>query len=428
MRLAFISDTHFGDPMGSLISKNDAGDYVPGDKYHEFKERVGPDNDYLVLVGDILDFSLVAYKMAYEVAKQFFLLIQKDNIAKEIIYIPGNHDAGMWHIVENEVNIILKLEKGENPQPFRFSVPGIIDDRKNTEHPGFTLAGVTAHPENGRPKYAGLYLDHITEPEGKPTIFNFAFPNLYIVNDKESILITHGHFLEEFWALAGEWSKKIANDDLDIGKGMNMTTMVGINFPLCQLACSGIGQAGPLTPLVLKVQREVKDGDIKRVKKYLNRFDDEIDKLLEYPWYKKPIEWLSDTISDKVKKMILEKLSKFEDARYSETFIKKEEVRNRFRDYYQASLSEVDELNSKFNFNIPYPQKVIFGHTHQPIQWDDPQAPSIKFSNHQQTYEINLFNMGGWLYRKTKMDKKEFCGAEIFIYDSDSGMRSVNLK
>ncbi|NTU42472.1 MAG: hypothetical protein HGA78_05375, partial [Nitrospirales bacterium] len=114
MRFALISDTHFGDPMGTLIK----GDRSLGDRYSAFRDAAGHDNDYLILLGDILDFSISSYKDTYEAAKVFFLQVQKDNIAREMIYLPGNHDADLWHTVEHQVNIIYQLENERSPIPF----------------------------------------------------------------------------------------------------------------------------------------------------------------------------------------------------------------------------------------------------------------------------------------------------------------------
>ncbi len=105
MRIAIISDTHFGDPMCTLVDSQ--GELRPGPKYEDFKNAAGKDNDYLILLGDVLDFSIAKYQDAYKTAKFFFLQIQEDKIAREIIFVPGNHDSDLWHTVEYQVNVII---------------------------------------------------------------------------------------------------------------------------------------------------------------------------------------------------------------------------------------------------------------------------------------------------------------------------------
>ena len=163
MKFAAVSDTHFGDPNCTLIVKNQAGKYVKCPKYDAFKKAAGTKNDYLVLLGDIFDFSIIEYKEVYAAAKAFFLLIQQDNIAGEIIYVPGNHDPSVWHIVEHQVNIINRIKNHKPTKRFRQSVPGIIADRKSVAKKGFILYGVSSQPKTSKTKYAGLYLDEITK-------------------------------------------------------------------------------------------------------------------------------------------------------------------------------------------------------------------------------------------------------------------------
>ena len=99
MKLAIASDLHLGNLLCSLVEWN-GEEYKEGPKYRGFCEAAGSGNDYLILHGDILDFSVAGYENAYAAAKVFFTLLQKDDIADQIIYIPGNHDYDIWNIVE----------------------------------------------------------------------------------------------------------------------------------------------------------------------------------------------------------------------------------------------------------------------------------------------------------------------------------------
>ena len=109
MKLALISDTHFGDPLCTLVNTTAAGGLVAGPRFKDFVDAAGRDNEYLILLGDILDFAIQSYSRAYDVARHFFLMVQKERIAKQMIYVPGNHDGDIWHIVEHQVNIIHQI-------------------------------------------------------------------------------------------------------------------------------------------------------------------------------------------------------------------------------------------------------------------------------------------------------------------------------
>jgi UDP-2,3-diacylglucosamine pyrophosphatase LpxH len=427
MRFAIISDTHFGDETSVLINKNkNTGNIEAGDKFKDFQETVGKENDYLILAGDIFDFSIAPYEKAYEYGKTFFQLIKANNIAKEIIYIAGNHDADIWHIVQHQRAVINRLCRGELPKDYEHSVAGVIDDRKKSATKGFFLNNVTVRAESegepDKPKYGEMFLNFIIGKDD-PINFNFAYPNLYIVTDTESVLVTHGQYLEGYWSLLGEFVNKIANDDLKVGE-IDIEEMIEINFPLNQLACTGLGQAGVLTTLVRQIQLDVKNNNLKRISKYLERLRNVIDEMTDYPWYKFYKEKVEDYLLEKAKEEILNAVNGMEDSRYSEEFIYKKDVKKRFLNFYNASLFEIGAINENHSgINIPAPSRIIFGHTHQPISWDEKNPPKMHTVSSASPRRVTLHNTGGWL-----TDNGSFCGAEVFIYETGKGFSSVPIK
>ena len=390
-------------------------------------------NDYLILLGDILDFSVTSYENAYKAGKTFFSLIKKDNIADQIIYVPGNHDYDIWSVVEYEVNIIYQIKHGRLPRKFRMAVPGIIDDRGNSPQRGFTLPGVEKRT-GGYYSYGGLFLDSITRNydnksnsiEGGNSHFVFAYPDIYLVNDDESVLMTHGQYLESYWSLLSEWAPRIFKSDLPLGSEMDIAELVGINFPFNQLACSGVGQAGVLSAVISELQSQIKKGDVKKAKKYLDNLDNYLDKnVFDYnKWYQFIDEALTDLISNKVKEKIVDLISSQKDTRYNEKFFDNLEVRKRFMNYYQACLAELNNLKSLYNVSIPVPRKAIFGHTHQPIPLNDRDVPEMPVSGNS---TVKLYNTGGWLWKEEE-NKKVFCGAEVFKYETGVGFSSVSIR
>lgn len=417
MKLSIISDTHFGDNTCLLVTKKADGSIVPGAKYESFINAIGKGNDYLVLAGDVFDFSIADYATAYAYGKAFFQLIKDSGIANEIIYLAGNHDADIWHIVQHQRSIINRLNDPAHkklPESFQHSVAGIIDDRTATPQGqrGLNLDKTTAKATDGEKKYGGMFLDNITDP---PTTFNFAYPNLYIVTDKETVLVTHGQYLEPYWSILGEIAFKLAYDDLKVGE-VDVEEMVEMNFPLNQLACTGIGQAGVLTKVARQVQLDIKNGDLKRVKRYLDRLEKEIDDLTDYGWLK---ELVVDYLIGKIKDDLLDTLGSTEQTRYNEDFIYKKEVRDRFRRFYASTLLEIGDINARTGLNIPAPWRIIFGHTHQPIPWDDPNPPKLDSVSSAAPRRLILSNTGGWVEEKGMR-----CGAAVFTYDTTLGFKS----
>lgn len=418
MKLSIITDTHFGDDSCLLVTKKSTGGIVAGPKYQDFIDATDKENDYLILAGDVFDFSIADYATAYEHGKAFFQLIKRDGIAREIIYLAGNHDADIWHIVQHQRSVINKINAGNPPERFQHSVAGVIDDRKTTprQQRGLTLDRTTAKGDGGGPRYGGMFLDNITDP---PTTFNFAYPNLYILTDKETVLVTHGQYLEPFWAILGEMAQKLAYEDLKIGE-VDVEEMVEMNFPLNQLACTGIGQSGVLTKVARQVQVDVKNGDLKRVTRYLNRLEKEIDDLTDYGWLK---DLVVDFLMGKVKDELLEAIGGTQQSRYCEEFINKKDVKERFKRFYASSLLEIGDINARTGQNVPAPWRIILGHMHKPIPWNDPNPPKLGLVSSSVPKLLMLSNGGGWI-----VEKNAFCGAEVFTYETGIGFRSVSIR
>jgi UDP-2,3-diacylglucosamine pyrophosphatase LpxH len=424
MKLAIISDTHFGDDTCALVTKQKGGtSFTTGRKYKDFKSAAGDGNDYLILAGDIFDFSIAPYEKAYQVGKAFFQSIKRDNIAKEIIYIPGNHDADIWYIIQHQRAVINRLHRGDLPKEYEHSVAGVIDDRENSATKGLLLNNVKVRAEtegeSDKPRYGAMFLNFITGKDD-PINFNFAYPNLYIVTNNESVLVTHGQYLEPYWSFLGEFVNKIANDDLKVGE-IDIEEMIEMNFPLNQLACTGLGQAGVLTDLVRQIQIDAKNNNLKRISKYLNRLKNVVDEMTDYPWYKFYKEKVEDYLLEKAVEEILEAIRGMENTRYSQEFIYKKEVKNRFLNFYNASMFEIGAINENHpGINIPAPSRIIFGHTHQPIPWAEKNPPKMNTVFSASPRRVTLHNTGGWLE-----DNECFCGAEVFKYETGKGFVSV---
>jgi predicted phosphodiesterase len=414
MKFAIISDTHLGDPDSVLFLRNRNDEFVPGPKYQQFVKEAGKGNDYLILLGDIMDFSIRSYDEAYKIARAFFLQVQKDKIADQMIYIPGNHDEDIWHTVEYEVNIMDRINKGKIPQKFKMSLPGVIDDRSSLKKERLLLPGVDEIEIEGKIGYGGLFLDKITGKGERQTRFNFVYPNLYVASDSGSVLITHGHYFETYWSLLSEWAPEIFENDLAVAVPMVLKEMVSINFPMNQFSCSGVGQAGKLTDTIRKLQIDIRNHNLEFISQYLDRL---VNKIAKNLIWKLVWKWV-------VKKQVLGSLGQVDDARYDKEFMNRPDVQNRFKRFYQRSCEEIKFLNKKYGYDLPMPQVVIFGHTHWPVAWDSGDL-SVQIPGEG---TIRLFNSGGWLTRTLDAGTTEFCGAEVFKYETGSGFSSASIE
>ena len=431
MRIAVLSDTHFGDDLCTLVRPaSDGGPAEPGPGYIALRRAVGH-LDYLVLLGDVIDLSVASYEDAYGAAKVFFTALQRDGLAREILYVPGNHDFDIWNVVEHQVNVINQLKQGALPRPFKRAVPGVIDARER--RPRLRLPGVPARPEwhSARTDYGGLFLDNITlsPPEGdsrrgtgERLVFNFAYPNLYLVTEEgESVLLTHGHYFEAYWTSLGEWAVRLAVDDLPRERAgeLSVRELVGVNFPLHQLACSGIGQARPLAAVARRLQIDLLAGRTDRVGRYLERFEAAVASR-SVPFLTRLVRrWLAR----RARALVVAAMAEAEQARFSRSFLSRPQVRERFRCYYRSCLAELEELRREHGYDLPPPRHVVFGHTHQPIPWG-----SDELSDTVDGHVVRLCNTGGWLLREAPGGRREHPGAEVVIYETGVGVRSIPVR
>lgn len=430
MKLAVISDTHFGDPdclLATFRNVPNRSDPIIGPRYEQFREAAGRDNDFLVVLGDILDFSVSSYRESFEVARTFFRQVQADRLARSIIYVPGNHDADVWHLYEYELNVIRRIAAGKNAHDFLYSVPGTLDGRTNPVGTRFRLHGIKPSP-NYRHGYGGTFIDNITLESqdddtctGEALNFALAYPNLYLFTDQGSILLTHGHYLEEYWSMLGEWAIEIAGTDMGITGTPTIRELVEINFPFNQLACSGIGQAGALTRnVILPLQRDARSRDIRRIERYLHGVLAKIDKLIPGKYLLDEI--VSDALLRKLRSRIIDAILTIEPTRFNSGFVHETHVQQRFKRYYRSCCMELHEIEPELKGN---PRHLVFGHTHRPISWQDnltTGAPAFATGTGEQ---VQYCNLGGWLRNHSD---KEFCGAEVLKFDSDTqAIRSVRI-
>jgi predicted phosphodiesterase len=433
MRVAVVSDMHLGDDLCLLVGGGGSPEELPGPgpAYPALRDAIGR-VDYLVLLGDVLELSVASYTVAYRAAKAFFTLVQRDELARELVYVPGNHDFDVWNVVEHQVNVINQLKQGGLPRPFKRSVPGVIDFRE--EDPRLHLPDIAAHPEwkERRRDYGGLFLDNITlrptgrgrrRGEGRKSLFNFAYPNLYLVTrEGETVLLTHGHYFEAYWTLLGEWALRVAGDDLEVERPgeLSIRELVGVNFPFHQLACSGVGQAHPLSGLARLLQLDLMAGRTSRVDRYLREAE---AAMVSGAPLGLPTRLLRSWLASRARARILDALGSVEQTRFSREFLSRPAVRERFRRYYHECLGELARLRAEYAIHVPAPRFVVFGHTHQPIPWG-----SDEIVDTIEGHEVRLFNTGGWLLKSEPDGSTIYPGAEVVVYEPGAPVRSISIR
>jgi hypothetical protein len=364
MKLAITSDLHLGDPecvMVDVDPESPTG-WRLGSFYEKFRDAVGTGNRYLILIGDIFDLSIANYTQAYSAAKTFFRALNRDELADEIIYLAGNHDFSIYRTFVHQRNVINRIRNKKLPTTF-WTVPGVLDDTPNAARDPVTgvrmrgklvLPDVHPNPPPG-PRYAGLFLDDLSALEADPTTgqpakkglpVNFAYPNLYFVeSDGTAWLITHGHYLEDYWCLGSRVAGRMAYDDLGLqpdGCNMTLEDLVGFNVPLSELNSASLGQAGKLSDVFRDLQQETRDGDTRRMSRYMRRGIAWLEESL--PWYALPARIPMHLALEAARHIVTSMVRDRPDARYDPKFLLRPPTNDYFESFYCATLQELDRL------------------------------------------------------------------------------------
>jgi hypothetical protein len=97
-------------------------------------------------------------------------------------------------------------------------------------------------------------------------------------------------------------------------------------------------------------------------------------------------------------------------------------VRERLRQHFRYSLAEIERPQAEHGIEIPRPTHVVFGHTHQPIPWE-----AEELANVVDGHPVSFSNTGDWLLREDQ-SSLDFVGAEVLLYETGSGVRSVSIR
>jgi hypothetical protein len=138
--------------------------------------------------------------------KVFFSALRENGLAQQLIYVPGNHDFDIWHVVEHWSTSSTSSSKASCP------VRSTVRPRRDRRSPAGPRRQVSSPQRDGKARTARQPNQiwqllprprHATavgpRAEGYKSTFNFAYPNLYVVtSDGASVLLTHGHYFETY--------------------------------------------------------------------------------------------------------------------------------------------------------------------------------------------------------------------------------------
>jgi len=374
MKIGIISDTHLGHPDCTLLENDKvSGNFkVLSASIQTFTGR--KPLDFLVLNGDILDFSANTMVDSLKAARPFFRRIHQDKLAKQIIFIPGNHDKRVWNAVEWETNIISKLRLHEDPRKPRRTQPGVIDMKGET----VKLSGVSRPP--GKTHYGNLFIEGLFK-KGAALPILVVYPNLYIQTPQDLIMVTHGHLMDLAWILISELLGNVVKEG-----GLSLVELEEFNAPLNSFLCTGVGQGGEMSELFLRIKREAQQGKSRELRRAMNDLVPILDKMIPLGLF----EFLDNALLNGLKMLaVFVANNRVDSPRFNERYFEDLERRKRFSRFFTASCDETILLD------LGIPKKMVYGHTHLTIPASKPYP--FKGLKELGGEDLSMYNTGGWL-------------------------------
>jgi hypothetical protein len=241
-----LSDLHFGAET-SLLTKMRRTDLQPN--YQEPSEtllqlmeclrqllssQAQPQRPTLVLAGDALELALARTHqaaMAFETfLKEAFPGGDDDLFAREIIYVPGNHDHHAWELARENfyLEYIAGLPSSE-PLGEEWHVTRLY--RLNEKD----------YPEQRL--LTGLMRRHAAR-EGVRVLT--AYPNMGILSPdrQRSVIFTHGHYVEPLYSLMSDLRGLLFPEQVNAAPKLDITEIEGQNFAWIDFFWSTLGRSG----------------------------------------------------------------------------------------------------------------------------------------------------------------------------------------
>ena len=341
----------------------------------------------LVLNGDIFEFALSTDNLAAMAFQRFLELAMPESpenriFAKEIIYIPGNHDHHLWEVArERQYSHYLS----HKPQ-------GVF-----IEEPWHTtkMIGVDVAPST--------FADAVVRRCSwlSDVSVGIVYPNLGLIKNDKLVIFTHGHFTEKIYTLMTTLAETMFPDQVQPKTTYDWEAE---NFAWIDFFWSTMGRSGPVGPEVELVYETMQSPQ-----KFANFVGHAASSLLgEYGGAVgrhcgSLLAWL-------VKSMIAGRLER----------AKPEKVLSDDGEGLRHYLETPVRLQLKQELDghqMPENVTVVFGHTHKPFE------QLMKFDNLSQHY-VSVYNSGGWVVDRPQ--SQPFYGGAVIMLDED--LNAVSLR
>lgn len=361
----------------------------------------------LILLGDCFDFDFGSIKDIADAFQELINLIYPEQgealFAKEIIYIPGNHDHHIWQIAKDQLFVEL-FKKGKATRELYHS----------TE-----LFDTSYLPSE--------FLNQLC-PRDDVRI-NLKYPNVGIrfsaVNDlkpKRQIILHHGHFVESTYRLMTAVNQIIYQTqdfaDSVFGSNSKIDILESENGSWIDFLWSSLGSSTNQRENAIFLFNVMQDpGESKRFAKRM------ADLLCDYVYQKlyiSPNKTIigHTTFKDLVTGAIDVTLGRyFQLERMSFKQVLSDSALQGLQWYLSNPVLDQLRRETSVQQEVLEHTSFIFGHTHKAFQ-DQVVVPKFNLP-------VNVYNTGGWVVDLPEMNKT--IGAAAMFIDSDLNVAALRL-
>jgi UDP-2,3-diacylglucosamine pyrophosphatase LpxH len=394
-----MSDLHLGEE-DSVLTNLTVGEPVPEPKgpgpcmlalvnyLHaiKFELNQGKPIPFLILNGDILELATSTYPISTTYFRLFLTELAKRKLFDRLIYLPGNHDHGLWSLIRDTQFVKSLSQQSESPGQLKVEhVTGLSIPRKSP------LLSLLA---------SNLPMQIISPP------LLVANPSLRLQSlQGHDFLFHHGHLLEDIYKFLTILGKRvIKNMSVDKLKEKPLRDKIGElereNWPWIDFVWSGFTRAGRVGPTMEDRAERVGHimEDIYELISKPEGMRTLIHRVADVLRTEFDITFVPELWEDNVFRILLRKALKKggvgseERANHKKPAFSKDlkEMTKRFINHYMKQELLDEGLNPATDQS-----RFIFGHTHKPF-----------LKRHENVGadfgEIQVVNSGGWVIESDK--------------------------
>ena len=361
----------------------------------------------LIILGDGLDLALSYVNDAAMVFERFletFFFEVPEPLFKEIIYIPGNHDHHIWETAR-EIQYAEFIKR--HPETIEIPIPWQKSKAIPQKETDFIKSPLLE---------SCIFRVMQRENSSFQIPIKILYPNFihYDSQRNKFIIFHHGHFFEKLYYLMSWLKIIIFPEEISEFPPKKINNIEAENFAWIDFFWSTLGRSGEVGEKIEIIWEMLQSK--KGKEKLIENFAKGLAKKIDIP--NVPTDWLEEKvlkfIIESIASYITEKLEKrVKDADLSEDFYKL--LKNYLRNAIFYQIKDELKIDSKTIENSEI--ILIFGHTHKPLKKIEKIAPYKNW--------IKLYNTGGWVCDKPKLDP--IYGSMIIFIDEESDVAGLKL-